>query len=103
LEHGYVVETRRGGGGYVRITVLEIDPRTDWQLLIESIGETITQQQAEGVVTRLLREGIVSEREALIMNSALDRDALNIKQPWADMLRANVLRALLAAVYRTML
>lgn len=103
LEHGYVVETRRGGGGYVRITVLEIDPRTDWQLLIESIGETITQQQAEGVVTRLLREEIVSEREALIMNSALDRDALNIKQPWADMLRANVLRALLAAVYRTML
>lgn len=102
LEHGYVVETRRGGGGYVRITVLEMDPKSDWQLLIDSIGDTITQQKAEGVVNRLLRDGIISKREALIMIAALDRDVLNIEKPWGDMLRANVLRALLVAVYRTM-
>lgn len=100
LEQGYVVETRRGGGGYVRITVLEMDPRADWQLLIDSIGETINQQQAEGVVSRLLREGIISGREAEIMNAVMDRDVLNIRQPWGDLLRANVLRALLIAVYR---
>lgn len=102
LEHGYIVETRRGGGGYVRITVLDIDPETDWQVLIDSIGETISQQKAEAVVKRLLRDGFISEREALMMTAVIDRDVLNVKQPWGDMLRANILRSLLIAIYRTM-
>lgn len=102
LEHGYIVETRRGGGGYVRITILEMDPEADWQLLIDSIGETISQQKAEAIVNRLLRDGIVSEREAMMMAAVLGRDVLNVKQPWGDMLRANVLRSLLVAIYRTL-
>lgn len=102
LEHGYIVETRRGGGGYVRITVLDIDPETDWQVLIDSIGETISQQKAEAVVKRLLRDGFISEREALMTTAVIDRDVLNVKQPWGDMLRANILRSLLIAIYRTM-
>lgn len=102
LEHGYVVETRRGGGGYVRITVLEMDPKTDWQLLIDSIGETISQQKAEAIVNRLLRDDIVSEREAMMMTAVLGRDVLSVKQPWSDMLRANVLRSLLVAICRTL-
>lgn len=100
LEHGYIVETRRGGGGYVRITVLEMDPAADWQLLIHSIGETISQQKAGAIINRLLRDGIVSQREAFLMTAALGREVLNVKQPWSDMLRANLLRALLVALYR---
>ncbi|NLW17866.1 MAG: CtsR family transcriptional regulator [Firmicutes bacterium] len=102
LEHGYIVETRRGGGGYVRITMLDIDPESDWQVLMDTIGETISQRKAEAIVERLLRHGIVSEREAAMMTAVIDRDVLNVRQPWSDMLRANILRSLLVAIYRTL-
>lgn len=102
LEHGYIVETRRGGGGYVRITVLDIDPERDWRMLIDSIGETTSQQKAEAIIKRLLRDGLISDREALMMSAVIDRDVLNVEQPWCDVLRANILRSLLIAVYRTL-
>ncbi len=100
LEHGYIVETRRGGGGYVRITVLELDPNADWQRLVNSVGEAISQPRGEAIVNRLLRDGVVSHREALLMMAALGRDVLSMKQPWCDIVRANVLRSMLIALYR---
>lgn len=100
LEHGYIVETRRGGGGYVRITVLEMDPSADWQLLIDSIGEAISHSRGEAIVNWLRRDGVVSNREALLMLAVLGREVLSIKQPWCDIVRANVLRDMLIALYR---
>ena len=100
LEHGYVVETRRGGGGYVRITVLELEPGADWQLLINSIGETISEKKAEAIVDRLRREGVISEREQHLMQSALGREVIAVQDPWGGVIRANILRAYLRTAYR---
>lgn len=100
VENGYIVETRRGGGGYVRLTVLELDPAEDWHFLIESIDETMSYHKCEAVINRLVRDGFISEREAMLMSAALSRDTLNMKQPWNDMARANILQAMLVALYR---
>ncbi len=98
LEHGYLVETRRGGGGYVRITLLRMDSEQDWRLLLDSIGEAINQGRSEAIINRLQREGIINEREAMLMRAGLSRAALNIKLPWRDMVRADILRAMLIAL-----
>ena len=37
-EHGYIVESRRGGGGYIRITRVQVDRPTLLMSVINSIG-----------------------------------------------------------------
>lgn len=100
LEHGYVVETRRGGGGYVRISMLELDPAKDWQLLIDSVGESISQQKGEAIVEWLLRDELISGREAALMLATLSGATAGIKSAWADTIRANILRSLIIVLYR---
>ena len=40
-EHGYIVESRRGGGGYIRITRVHVDRQTLMMHVINSIGDTL--------------------------------------------------------------
>lgn len=98
LEHGYLVETKRGGGGYVRITLLALDSQTDWNAMLDLIGQTISQPRAEAIIARLEREGLVSSREADLMLAATHRDVLTIGLPWRDLLRAQILRSMLVAL-----
>ncbi len=98
---GYLVESRRGGGGYIRIMKIPLDQRADLLLSICGIvGESISQAEAEGMVDRLLEEGIVTPREALIMKAAVNRDVLRAGLPFRDSLRASILKAMVTAVLR---
>lgn len=40
-EHGYIVESRRGGGGYIRITRVQVDRHTLLMHVINSVGDTL--------------------------------------------------------------
>jgi len=63
-EKGYVVESRRGGGGYLRIIKLGLDPEGKFQrLMAELIGEEMSQTRAYNLIDRLLEEEILTERE----------------------------------------
>ena len=100
-ERGYIVESRRGGGGYIRIIRLKIERVEDLQELIQrQIGDAITQDEALDIVARLFEQGIINEREAAIMQAALRREALRLDLPARDMVRADLLRAMLMAILR---
>ena len=45
-EHGYIVESRRGGGGYIRITRVHVDRQTLMMHVINSIGSEIDPASA---------------------------------------------------------
>ncbi|MCL6476787.1 MAG: CtsR family transcriptional regulator [Peptococcaceae bacterium] len=99
VEHGFIVESRRGGGGFVRIIKVPMDEKVDIvSHLCDLIGSSISQQGADGIVRRLLDEGLVSEREAAVMKAALSRDVLRIALPARDQLRALILRAMTIAL-----
>lgn len=99
VEHGFVVESRRGGGGFVRIIKLPVDERVDiMSYFIEMVGRDISQQGAEGIIRRMREEGLLNERELAIMLSALSRDVLRIALPARDQLRALILKNMLIAV-----
>jgi transcriptional regulator CtsR len=100
-ERGYLVESRRGGGGYVRIIRLNLKHMRDLHELVhQQIGEVLTQDEAFGIVDRLMEQGWLTDREAAIIRSALDRDVLRLDVPVRDALRANLLRAMLLARIR---
>ena len=99
IERGYVVESKRGGGGYIRI--MKVKSQDCVQLidqLIALIGSRVTQSVAEGVISRLMNEEIINEREAKIMMSVIDRSVIYIDLPDRDELRARILTAMLTTL-----
>ena len=63
--------------------------------LISIIGNSIPQSSCLDIIERLLDEEVITEREAKIMASAIDRDVLKIDLPDRDKLRARILKAML--------
>lgn len=100
-ERGYLVESRRGGGGYIRITRLRVDSQADLhRMLSESIGPYLPQEAAADLVARLKEEGFVTDREAAVMDAAMRRETIAIPLPDRDVVRANLLKAMIMAILR---
>ncbi|MFJ7748084.1 CtsR family transcriptional regulator [Peribacillus sp. NPDC097295] len=99
IERGYVVESKRGGGGYIRI--MKVKSQDYVQLinqLLSLIGSRVPQSMAEGVIARLMSEEVINEREAKIMMSVIDRSVIYIDLPDRDELRARILTAMLTTL-----
>ncbi|MFC0190603.1 CtsR family transcriptional regulator [Fictibacillus aquaticus] len=103
VEKGFVVESKRGGGGYIRIMKVETESYVHLiDQLVHLIGDKISQNSAESVIRRLMDEEIINEREARLMVSVMDRTVLNIELPGRDRLRADLLKAMIQTLkYRT--
>lgn len=99
LERGFVVQSRRGGGGFVRIIKLPIDNKTDIVTsLSDMIGNEISQKAAEGITLRLFEEDIITRREAAIIIAAVDSNILNTVMQVRDKLRAMILKSMIIAL-----
>lgn len=98
-EHGYLVESKRGGGGYIRILRVTIHSKKDLLDEMDSqIGDDIAQTNANRIIYRMLEEAIISEREAMIMRAAMDRETLQLPLPLRDQLRAHIMRSMLKVI-----
>ena len=96
IEKGYVVESKRGGGGYIRIIkVHSYDHAHLIDQLLSIIESRIPQNNAEDVIYRLVEEEVLTTREARIMLSVIDRSVIYIDLPHRDELRARMLKAML--------
>lgn len=93
-DRGYVVESRRGGGGYVRIR--RIDNKGSILLDIHSaIGDTLGENEVNSYVSRLLGMNIINEREAAIILLATDDNALRSINSGKDIVRADIFKNIL--------
>jgi len=98
---GYIVESRRGGGGYIRIVKVPMDQRARLALRIgRLIGEEINQNEAVGLIARLREEGLLTAREERLMMAAVDSNVLRVSQPTCEKLRALILRAMIVGTLR---
>ncbi|KXI70378.1 CtsR family transcriptional regulator [Bacillus cereus] len=96
LERGFVVESKRGGGGYIRIIKVKLHDDIDIiDQMLHMIDHSVAQGNAESMIIRLIEEGIITNREAKLMLSVLDRSVLSIDVPSRDELRARILCAML--------
>ncbi|MEK3988151.1 MULTISPECIES: CtsR family transcriptional regulator [Robertmurraya] len=99
IEKGYVVESKRGGGGYIRI--MKVQSHDNAHLidqLLTVISSRVSQSSAEHVIFRLVEEDVISTREAKIMLSVIDRSVLYIDLPYRDELRSRMLKAMLTTL-----
>ncbi len=102
-DHGYIIESRRGGGGYIRIFRMEQD--TSEQLLYllhERVGDSISALEASHLIMQLHERELVTPGEAAIMQAAVSPSALSlpISTAMKDALRAKILKSMLLEVAR---
>ena len=99
IEKGYIVESKRGGGGYIRIAKLKLyDHAQIIDQLLHLIENKFSQQMAENMIYRLLEEEIISTREAKIMLSVINQLVLLNDLPFRDELRAKLMEAMLTTL-----
>jgi transcriptional regulator CtsR len=100
-ERGYLVESRRGGGGYIRIVRLNLEEGDGLHILIhQQLGSQLSQDEALGYIVRLREQNIISEREAAVMHAAIHRESIGLDLPLRDIVRANILKAMILAILR---
>lgn len=100
-ERGYLVESRRGGGGYIRIIRLNLGEGDALHGLVHrEIGDHLSQDEALGYISRLREQNIIDDREAAIMQAAIQRETIRLELPVRDILRANLLKAMILAILR---
>jgi transcriptional regulator CtsR len=95
-DRGYIIESRRGGGGYIRVVRLNIAESSQLLKLVTTrIGETISERDAMDVISRLVDSEIVTVKEGALMSAAVSDKALGIPAVIKDHLRASIMKQLI--------
>ncbi len=98
-EQGYIVESRRGGGGYIRITRITTDRRIAIMHIVNSIGDRISEATASTILENMAGRNLIDTYEKVLILSALsDKAYKNVPQESRDLLRAAVMKNMLATI-----
>lgn len=75
---GFIVESRRGGGGQIRISRIQRLASTDYLMhTINALGDDLSQQEAEVYLRNFMDYGIVTDRQAALIKAAISDNALS--------------------------
>ena len=98
-DHGYVIESRRGGGGYIRIVRIKSSSREELlQSVYQRIGVSISYQDAVRIIEHLKMEKIITAGEAELMTAALSPQAVPLPLSMRDALCAGTLRSMILSL-----
>jgi len=95
-EHGYIVESRRGGGGFIRITRVAMEPKMLLMHTVNAIGDSVDINTAAALITNLTQGNAISGSQARLILSATGNSALRPALPGErNALRASILKHML--------
>lgn len=98
-ERGYIVESRRGGGGYIKITRVSCgDTESYIKKVLSLVGDYISQTDASAIIQNLYELDILTQREGKIIVAALRDNAIPINPPQRDFIRAKLLKNILVNI-----
>ena len=101
IDKGYYIVSRRGGGGFIRIQKLDTQSKPYiGQIIMEYIGDSISQFDAERILDSLEKKGIITPREREIMKAAMNEKSMNVFSPSKDIVRAGLLKSMLSVLIR---
>ncbi|GFZ32904.1 hypothetical protein CSC2_34300 [Clostridium zeae] len=93
-DKGYLIESKRGGGGCILIKKITYDTKDKiYQIISSSIGDSLTYQNGVAIIESLYDLDIINKRElALIKITINDRTLQNTENK--NRVRADILRSL---------
>ena len=101
-EHGYIIESRRGGGGYVRIIrIMGSGANKEFiSALIAGLEANLTPKAAIAMIQALMERNIIDQNEAELMAAAVSDNALSVPISAKNMLRAGIMKSMLLALLK---
>ncbi len=97
-EKGYRVESRRGGGGYIRITQVHAGRDAFLMHVVNSIGDSADAGTVRAILQNIAHQGLIPEGAARMMSAALsDRCYRDVSPETRDKVRAAIFKNMLLA------
>ena len=98
-ELGFYVESRRGGGGYIRISRVDLDSSSYISEIIDKIGDKLSQSVADIYLNELIRYNVLDKKIADIMRTAIsDKSLSNADTIKRDYIRADIFKNMIIKV-----
>ena len=95
-ERGYIVESRRGGNGYIRITRVRVDRETLLMHVINSLGGSVDLSSARAILSNLVQSGAMDRALGQTILTAVGDKALGqVPREKRDAVRADILKQVL--------
>lgn len=100
-DRGYIVESRRGGGGCIKIFKVQTSRQDDLdKILSNSIGDSITMNKSLDLIDLLYERELITPREHKILKSSISDRALNkVYYDERNKLRADILKEIILAIF----
>ena len=97
-ERGYIIESRRGGGGGVRIRAVKTDRSTYPMHIVNAVGNTLSYRTAAVFVQNLVDYECITPREAHIILGAVNDKVLPFTADIRDTVRARIFKSMLTSI-----
>ena len=94
VDRGFIVESKRGGGGYVKISKIKTNDTSEYlnSLFLESIGDELSEKRFSQILDKLVSDGIMEQKERILVESSLSDDSLSMPFKIRDKVRAKAFK-----------
>ena len=100
-ERGYITESRRGGGGYIKIVRVAMDKNEYLMHFFHAVGNSLDEREALAYVENLKDNGFLEGKAGDITTAAVsDRALARIAPEGRNAVRADIMRHILLALLR---
>lgn len=98
-ERGYITESKKGGGGCIRIVRKQMHKNEYLMHFFYAIGERISENEAMAYINNLLGQEIITAREALVISGAISNSALGaVPRSARDEVRAGIFKHVILSI-----
>ena len=95
-EHGFIIESRRGGGGYIRIKRVMMSQSSALMHIVNSVGDSIDSMSVRIVIENCLEAGLINSPSAALISAAVSPHVMQrVPVEVRDKLRAAIIKQML--------
>lgn len=100
FENGFIIESRKGGNGYIKIIKIEDNNKFLSNLYNHLQANETTFNQAVGIIESLQKKKLISERESEIIKYAVNSKSLSTPVKIENRLRSNILANIVSSLFK---
>ncbi len=100
LDRGYIIESKKGGGGYIRVIRIDVEENDILDIVQKRITGEISEKDAVNIIEGLKCMELITKREERILKAAVYDKSLNVPVKVRDGARAAILKTMLISLLK---
>ena len=100
VNRGFVVESQRGGGGYIKLMRVQDNDNNFLKNALEICSQPLNVIQAQQLIKNMQERKLLTVKEAEIIKSSITGKALNNPINMENVLRANIMKQIVLSLMK---